>query len=885
MVLDSVSATQLKPWLIRTLEPICDAEPGALADYILALLQHNVPENEMRQELAVQLDEFLEKECSSFIDTLFTVIRTKSYLPYNAAPASPSSAPKTLDNGIPIPLDVLLQPSSERTRKRSSADDERDGRPPAKGPRLNNDGHFSRYSNGGDGRLGPQSSGGWSRPQMDRFRDGSMGGMGGMGMGMSMGMGGFPGQMVGMGMNGMGMGSMNGRRPQGYQPPDQKRGICRDYHNNGYCARGAMCKYSHGDDAVVPGQLFPTAMPFMSMFPGNGNGMPFMQGAAYDPHEARMDMRPMGGRQHQRAPLLPRIQQEDGSRAVHPINASGELPVIQDLTPMIPPDIPPSEPTSQTDVDMQQSSTPPVNAPQTENGYNPVTVMNGNIPQSADVPMDVVSNNTHMPGMRPPTLGRGQSRGGRGGSNGRGRGTFGGEVHNFRPEKRNDKTLVVEKIPEDKLSLESVNSWFKRFGTVTNVAIDAVNAKALVSFSNHEDAHAAWKSEDAVFGNRFVKVFWHRPMEGHGQVGARMLAASAPLVANMATTSSSTTQLPSAPAPTSTSTLISAAGPTVPTTAIRKSSATPGTSATLSALAAKQQLLEQTITEQKSLMASLEMASAEEKKEIMARLRKLGEEMTKLTSSTPASTSTSSTNAAGKRPVDSSTDHERRERERLDKELDMRNGSDEHGGESAEDLKAKLERLKAEAASLGLDAALPSSLGPYRGYRGRGRGAPRGYFRGATMRGGPPRASMKLDNRPKKLLVKGVREDNSQALRDWYETTGQLESIEPTEGSGVYIVSFRSRSAAEIGLAKGSNIPIVGSVQISWFTGKESTSPTTSSQTTKTLPSEASGATTAVDQDDASFSDTHHHSHMQEEEIIASGWGGDGDDEDGMGLL
>lgn len=39
----------------------CDAEPGALADYILALLKHNVPESEMRKELAVQLDEFLEK--------------------------------------------------------------------------------------------------------------------------------------------------------------------------------------------------------------------------------------------------------------------------------------------------------------------------------------------------------------------------------------------------------------------------------------------------------------------------------------------------------------------------------------------------------------------------------------------------------------------------------------------------------------------------------------------------------------------------------------------------------------------------------------------------------------------------------------------------------
>jgi RNA-binding protein 26 len=53
---------------------------------------------------------------------------------------------------------------------------------------------------------------------------------------MAMGIGAYAGQLAAMGMNGMngmvGMGGMmNGRRPQGYQPPDQKRGICRDYHS------------------------------------------------------------------------------------------------------------------------------------------------------------------------------------------------------------------------------------------------------------------------------------------------------------------------------------------------------------------------------------------------------------------------------------------------------------------------------------------------------------------------------------------------------------------------------------------------------------------------------------------------------------------------------
>ncbi|KAK7694451.1 hypothetical protein QCA50_001637 [Cerrena zonata] len=81
MPLDPENATHLKPWLVKTLEPICDAEPGALADYILALLKHSAPETELRKELMSQLEEFLEKECSPFIDTLFTALRTKSYLP------------------------------------------------------------------------------------------------------------------------------------------------------------------------------------------------------------------------------------------------------------------------------------------------------------------------------------------------------------------------------------------------------------------------------------------------------------------------------------------------------------------------------------------------------------------------------------------------------------------------------------------------------------------------------------------------------------------------------------------------------------------------------------------------------------------------------------
>ncbi|KAJ6519575.1 hypothetical protein C8R45DRAFT_26850 [Mycena sanguinolenta] len=837
MIFDPATGVHLKPWLVRTLEPICDAEPGALADYILALLKHNVPEAEMRKELEVQLDEFLEKECPPFIETLFTVLRTKSYLPYGTAPSTSAFPGNSADTGIPIPI-PSSSTSPDRTRKRSSDYDERDGRPPAKGPRLSSEGQFSRYTNG----RGPdsRSTGGWGarveRPPLNGYQDSSPQ--------MSQG---------GMGMSG------NGRRSLPYLPPDQKRGICRDYHNNGYCSRGAYCKFSHGDDAVVPGQLFPMnaagGMPFMPMFPGGGGpfGMAGGSGPAYDPHEARMDMRPPptngAVRPQPRAPLIPRAQQEAGNRMM-----SGELPVIQDLTPpvhdaptsplldrqrQLPPHLPVQSPSS------QMNSLPPENyggydpARNGMNGHNPMNGNPGMLGPQMDVDMDMgAPMPQHHPG--------GGFRGGRGGP--RGKGVFNGEVHKFNSERRNDKTLVVEKIPDDKLSLEHVNDWFKRFGTVTNVAIDSSSAKALVSFSTHEEAHAAWKSEDAVFNNRFVKLFWHRPMEGHGQVGARMLAASAPVVANIVKTESAppaaaALPTPSRPAP----------------APARKTASSAST-----ALAAKQQLLEKQIAEQKALMSQLSTASPEEKKEIMGRLRKLGEEMT----------------AAPATPV-VKEDPEKKERERLDKELELHSATAKvDDEESTEDLKAKLERLKAEAASLGLsETGTETSTswgGAYRPYRGRGRGT-RSYYRGAgPMRGGPPRASMKLDNRPKKLIVKGAKEDSTQAVRDWYETTGQVEWVTSVE-NGDIVVTFRTRSAAEQGLAKGSNISLVGPVQVSWYTGpavEENTTSTSAAAPADTPGIDTDGAPQDVQPDSPGG--------IHEEEV-ASGWGDA--EEDGMGML
>ena len=427
--------------------------------------------------------------------------------------------------------------------------------------------------------------------------------------------------------------------------------------DSGYCSRGAYCKYSHGEDAVVPSQLMgmgsiPQAMlPFMSMmnnamFPAPGmNAMD--GGSTYDPNE-RMDM--------QRAPM---VRRQDAH-----IPTSGELPVIQDLTPWAPPE----ERVPQQSIDSQQ-------------------------PGQANMVVDPVTPQNHLPpgqfGHHPHAQSQG-SRGRRGRGGPRINGTFPSHAMPSdpfntptpdpqsplppRPDRRQDKTLVVEKIPEDHLSLGAVNDWFKQFGTVTNVAVDPPTAKALVTFAEHDQARKAWKSEEAVFGNRFVKVYWHRPLEGRGGRGMKALEVSATLVGKLRGNEDHTATHPTANGD---------AGPVASssTVPVPPKKPTKSTSNALQELTAKQERLQQMIAEQKALMSQLGTAEAEEKKEIMAKLRKLGEDM-KVPAPAPAP------------PIEK---HEDVEMEKADHEAIKKNGGGGNGQEeSTEELQAKLAKLKEE---------------------------------------------------------------------------------------------------------------------------------------------------------------------------------------------
>ncbi|KFM12130.1 RNA-binding protein 27, partial [Aptenodytes forsteri] len=94
----------------------CDADPSALANYVVALVKKDKPEKELKAFCADQLDVFLQKETSGFVDKLFESLYTKSYLP------------------SPEPTKVEAKPAGQEKEEvkeenfQESVEEERDGR-------------------------------------------------------------------------------------------------------------------------------------------------------------------------------------------------------------------------------------------------------------------------------------------------------------------------------------------------------------------------------------------------------------------------------------------------------------------------------------------------------------------------------------------------------------------------------------------------------------------------------------------------------------------------------------------------------------------------------------------------------------------------------------
>ncbi|XP_023337167.1 RNA-binding protein 26 isoform X2 [Eurytemora carolleeae] len=272
----------LRTWLTAHLKPLCDADPVALAKYVLALIRKDKPVDELRDTMVQQMDVFLQAETLGFIDILFQVVESKEYeLPPKAeeeengkgelkGEEERNEVQHEADSTTPIReglKDEVKKDEDDRRKYRGS--------PPPPARRRVNRTPPRRYR---ERSFSPRHD----RTRVVRRRSRSPLVRRGRPLSRS------PPRHRPRSLDrspprrGTSRDSTPTRDEGGYNP-SSKRIRCRDYDEKGFCLKGDLCKFDHGTDAVVledsskaplgyqPGQ--PVTEPYI---PGIGvPGIPF----------------------------------------------------------------------------------------------------------------------------------------------------------------------------------------------------------------------------------------------------------------------------------------------------------------------------------------------------------------------------------------------------------------------------------------------------------------------------------------------------------------------------------------------------------------------------------------------------------------------------------
>lgn len=331
--------------------------------------------------------------------------------------------------------------------------------------------------------------------------------------------------------------------------------------------------------------------------------------------------------------------------------------------------------------------------------------------------------------------GRGSSRGGRGRG---GRSEFSAVGPNA--DSRNS-TIVVESIPEDKLNDADLQEYFSRFGEVKKITTQSYRRLAIIEFDKHDSARKAHSSPEPIFNNRFIKVFWYKNPDQDATSNKPLFQSSTLKAAGMIEGGED-----------------------------EEMGGTGEPEFDMEEFQRKQEEAQKAHEAREAKRKAHEEAKKELEKKRIELLAKQAEQklmMEKLAlkkkmaagkaGSSEPSTAGASTNGSGTPKAD---------------------GEGKEAMTAA--LKAQLEKLEQEAASLGIDPNAAGADSTWEGASARGRGGFRGGYRGrGAYRGGyvPPYsarggasfrgasrarafAAKSLDNRPKRVAIRGISKDD-----------------------------------------------------------------------------------------------------------------------------
>uniref|UniRef100_A0A8C4E567 RNA binding motif protein 27 n=1 Tax=Dicentrarchus labrax TaxID=13489 RepID=A0A8C4E567_DICLA len=621
MIIENVEA--LKSWLAKLLEPICDADPSALANYVVALVKKDKPEKELKALCADQLDVFLQKETNGFVDKLFECLTTKNYLGIPAA----KEAPKEEVKPPAVKSDVVevrrVNSNSNITQPHRSRDDrrrdERKRRDFDRHGKSGSDSHRERERH--ERRRGSPRGRSYSRSRSrSRSRSGSRGKSrdrehrGGRGenskfelerkdtdcynssttsgpqqqhpppllplptpphpfsssSSSSAGVSGAGGVPIATpahlpdSTTDSWSGYYSTQRQDGVGKPFSNKGPslkqrCRDYDEKGFCVRGDLCPFDHGNDPLIVDDVnLPGMIPFPPppVMPPAGLPMPPI---TEPPPPLRMPSMPPFGQ-----PPPPGIFPMTGPPliATSGIDTPNHQSAITSSPPIGPPGVglpptlppPPPPPSSSSSVSLRPQYVQSEYNYDPE-GYNPespgltaasrnqyrqfiprvqtqrsnligLTSNEGQGSRAANIviqtepatvastPGSNVSRFNADQDSRKRTMGPSTAEGPAAKKPWMEKPNFNNQHKSSFPKRYHyvNTKLEVRKIPRELNNITKLNEHFSKFGTIVNIQVvfGGDPEAALIQYTKNEEARRAISSTEAVLNNRFIRVYWHR---------------------------------------------------------------------------------------------------------------------------------------------------------------------------------------------------------------------------------------------------------------------------------------------------------------------------------------------------------------------------------------
>ncbi|KAJ3594153.1 hypothetical protein NHX12_006485 [Muraenolepis orangiensis] len=787
MIIENLDA--LKSWLSKTLEPICDADPSALAKYVVALVKKDKNEKELKALCLDQLDVFLQKDTQVFVDKLFEALSSRNYLP-------PSEGPNTKTH---------IKPEKDELKKEeSSREDDRDKRfsrrlnhsPPLPGSRYSRDNRRVEDRGKRDERPRKreryrelyQRDGG-AKPKYDHEA-----------ADRSEVVDGFaPPPLVPTATTSQFLVPGPPPPPRGPPPQPRKNNSTTETWSDHAFPRKRCRDY---DASHLSQVLLPPSPPCSSVISSVTSSVPTIVTS--------------GGRSSLPTASAPLFSSDSYETDMYNPEAPSITSMSRPLQYRHRPNVQRPNLIGLTMGDMDQ--------PHRERPPNQRVVMESD-PRKRPADGNMAPK---KPWFTKPSFGNQQ-------------GCQGSRAPpQFHPP---NARLLVRPVPPELNNISKLNTHFSQFGTIVNlqVAYQSDPEAALVQFSSPSEAKRAIQSPEAVLGNRFISVHWYRqdgpsaslqPANPHDLTALPISLKQSvkdrlgPLLSGPSEPPHHLTDASQNSAKMSVKERLGF--PVKPSLPVEKVfSTSKGLTKTVFNPAAlktpqrsseellkkkqealrlqqdvqkkKQQILENHIQTQKLLISKLDQKKVlrvEDRAEIMQTLSSLTQIITKLQEEIKASSSTSHTSRSAKTKAQA-------QKELLDTELDLfKRGQ---AGEDTALLKIKYTQLQIEAAKRGL-------LARGRGLAARGRGSLRSRGRGSRGRGRCGPLHVMVDHRPRALEISGFSDAERIELLPHFAQFGDIEDCRMDEETQSAVITFRSRAEAAVHGMKLSAL-----LRLSWY--------------------------------------------------------------------